>query len=97
MVHTFGKICTPTPANSNEASPEAAMPQAAWEALLRHAVQGLRPPYTPETLRQWLQTTHPQTWAISAPQACPPPHQHHTRKEKGKGKARAKGAWRGTM
>ena len=43
------------------------MPQAAWEALLRDAVQGLRPPYTPQALRQWLQATHPQAWAAGAP------------------------------
>ena len=47
MVHTFEEICTCTPASPNEAAPEAAMPQAAWEALLRDAVQGLRPPPTP--------------------------------------------------
>ena len=95
MVHTFEEIRTRTPANPNEAAPEAAMPQAAWEALLRDAVQGLRPPYTPETLRRWLQTTHPHAWAIGAPQASPPPHHHHTGKGKGKGKARGKGARRG--
>ena len=51
------------------------MPQAAWEALLRDAVQGLRPPYTPRALRQWLQATHPQAWAIGAPPPnLPPPH-----------------------
>ena len=42
MVHTFKEIRAPTPANPNEAAAEAAMPQAAWEALLRDAVQGLR-------------------------------------------------------
>ena len=41
MVHTFEEIRTRTPANPNEAAPEAAMPQAACEALLRYAVQGL--------------------------------------------------------
>ena len=60
MVHTFEEMRTRTPANPNEAAPEAIMPQAAWEALLRDAVQGLRPPYTPQALRQWLQATHPQ-------------------------------------
>ena len=87
MVHTLEEIRTCTPANPNEAAPEAIMPQAAWEALLRDAVQGLRPPYTPQTLRQWLQATHPQAWAIRAPS---PPHNHHTGKGKGTGKGRAR-------
>ena len=60
MVHNFEEIRTRTPANPNEAAPEAVMPQAAWEALLRDAVQGLCHPYNPQTLRRWLQTTHPQ-------------------------------------
>ena len=89
MVHTFEEIRTRTPANPNEAAPEAVMPQAAWEALFRDAVQGLRRPHTPENLRRWLQTTHPQAWAISAPQPPPPPQHHHTGKGKGKGKGRA--------
>ena len=42
MVHTFEEIRTHTPANPNEAALEASMPQAAWEALYRDAVQGLR-------------------------------------------------------
>ena len=44
MVHTFQEERTRTPADPNEAAPEAIMPQAAWEALLRDAVQGLRHP-----------------------------------------------------
>ena len=67
--------------------PEAIMPQAAWEALLRDAVQGLRPPYTPQALRQWLQATHPQAWAIGA---SSPPRHHHTGKGRGKDKGRAR-------
>ena len=63
------------------------MPQAAWKALLRDAVQGLRPPYTPLTLRQWLQATHPQAWAIGAPQ--PPPHPSTA--TPGRERARARG------
>ena len=86
MVHTFEEMRTRTPADPNEASPEAIMPQAAWEALLRDAAQGLRPPYTPQAPRQWLQATHPQAWAISAPS---PPRHRHTRKGKDKGKRRA--------
>ena len=64
------------------------MPQGAWEALLRDMVQGLRPPYTPQPLRQWLQATHPHAWAIGA---SSPPRHHHTRKGKDKGKGRARG------
>ena len=91
MVHTFEEICTSTPANPNEAAPEAAIPQAAWEALLQDAVQGLRPPHIPATLCGWHQTTQPQAWAIGATQAPPPTHHHHTGKGKGKGKRRARG------
>ena len=87
MVHTFEKIRTRIPADPNEAALEAIMPQAASEALLRDAVQGLRAPYTPRTLRQWLQATDPQAWAISAPT---PPHHRHTGKGKGTGKGRAR-------
>ena len=76
--HTLEEILTRTPANPNKTAPEATMPQRAWEALLRDAVQGLRRPYTPETLRQWLHTTRPWAWAIGAPQALPPPHCQHT-------------------
>ena len=94
MVHIFEEIRTRTPASPNETAPEATMPQAALEALLRGAVQGLRPPYTPETLRRWLQTTRPQAWAIGSPQPPTPPD-HHTGKGKGKGRARGKGARRG--
>ena len=61
-MHTFEEVRTRTPADPNQAAPEAIMPQAAWEALLCDAVQGLRPPYTPQALRQWLQATHPQAW-----------------------------------
>ena len=86
MMHTFEEMRTRTPADPNEAASEAIMPQAAWEVLLLDAVQGHRTPYTPQALRQWLQATHPQAWAIGAPS---PPRQHHTRKGKDKGKGRA--------
>ena len=66
------------------------MPQAAWEALLCDAVQGLRPPYTPQALRQWLQATHHQAWAIGAPSPPRRARHHHTRKGKDKGKGRAR-------
>ena len=84
MVHTFEEVRTRTPADRNEATPEAIMPRAAWEALLRDAEQGLRPPYTLRTLGQWLQATRPQAWAISAP----PPHPTTTT---GGERARARG------
>ena len=87
MVHTFEEMHTRSPAVPNEGASEAIMPQAAREALLRDAVQGLRPPYTPQALRQWLQATHPQAWAIGAPS---PSRHHHTRKWKDKGKGRAR-------
>ena len=95
MIHTFEAIRTRTPANPKETAPEAAMPWAAWEALLPDAVEGLCPPYTPKTLRWWLQTTRPRAWAIGTPQASPPSHQKHTGKGKGKGKAPSNGARRG--
>ena len=63
------------------------MPQAAWEDLPRDAVKDLRPPYTPQALREWLQAIHLQAWAIGAPS---PPRHHHTRKGKDKGKGRAR-------
>ena len=92
MMHTFEEICTRTPANPNEAAPEAATPQAASEALLWDAVQAPRPPYTPETLRRWLQTTYPQAWATGAPQP-PPPHATTTTpgRERAKGGPAARG------
>ena len=93
MVHTFEEMRTCTPADPNEAAPEAIMPQAAWEALLRDAVQGLRPPYTPQALRQWLQASQPKAWAIGLPS---PPRHHHTRKGEDKGKGRARNS-RGTQ
>ena len=87
MVHTFEEVRTRTPADPHEAAPEAIMPQAAWEALLRDAVQGVHPPYTPQALRQRLQATQPQAWAVGAPS---PPRHHRTRKGKDKRKRRAR-------
>ena len=88
MVHTFEEVRTRTPADPKEAAPEATMPQAAWEALLRNAVQGLGPPYTPQAVRQWLQATHPQAWAIGAPLPTPPPPH---REGEGHGQGEGKG------
>ena len=89
MVHTLEEIRTCTPATRNEAAPEAAMLQAAWQALLRDVVQGLHPPHTPATLRRWLQTT--PRHGPSAPHRPPQPDHHHTGKGKGKDKGRARG------
>ena len=96
MVHTFEEIRARTPANLNEAALDANMPQAAWEALLRDVVLALCPPYTPQTLRRWLQATHPQAWAIRAPQAAPstPPLPHQ--EGKGHGQKEDKGQ-KGTL
>ena len=88
MVHMFEEVCTRTPANPYEATPEAIMPQAAWEALLRDAVQGLRPPYTPPALRLWLQPTHPQAWAVARPPPPTPPPPHREGKGHGQGEGK---------
>ena len=80
MIHTFEEILTRNPANPNQTAPETAMPQAACEAILRDAVQGLCRPHSPETLRRWVQTNHSRVWAIGAPQASPPTHHQHRRK-----------------
>ena len=70
MVHTFEEIRTRTPANPNEAAPEAIMPQAAWEALLWDGVHGLCPPYTPQ--KPSANGSRPPT---SRPEpSAPPPH-----------------------
>ena len=90
MVHTFEEMRTRTPADPSEAALEAIMPQAAWKAHLRDAVQGLRPPYTPQALRQWVQATHPQARAIGTPSPPRRARHHHTRKGKDKGKGRAR-------
>ena len=71
MVHTFEEIRILTPAKPKEAAPGATMPQVAWKALLRDAVQGLCPSYTPQTLGKWLHTTHPRR-GPSAPHRPPP-------------------------
>ena len=90
MVHTFEEMRTRTPADPNEAAPEAIMSQAAWEALLCDAVQGIRLPYTPQALGQWPQATHLQARAIGAPSPPRPSRHHHTRNGKDKGKVRAR-------
>ena len=90
MVLTLEEMRTRTPADPDEVAPEAIMPQAAWEGLLRDAVQGLRHPYTPHALRQWLQATPPRAWATGAPSPSRPSRHHDTRMGKDKGKGRAR-------
>ena len=90
MVHTFEEIRTRTTANPNEAAPEAAMPQAAWEALLRDKVQVLRPPKPPNP-----PPVAPDQSPPGVGHRCPtgphnPPHRHHLGEGKGTGKGRAR-------
>ena len=79
------------PSDPDGTAPEATMPRRAWKTLLQDAVQGLRSPYTPTPLCQWLQTTHPQAWAIRAPQSPPTAGHKGTGKRQGRWKARGKG------
>ena len=74
MVHTFQEVRTRTPAGPNEAVPEAIMPQAAWEALLRNAVQGPRPPYTPHPPPMAPGHPGPGLGHWRPPPTPPPPH-----------------------
>ena len=96
MVHTDEEIRTRTPANSNEVAPEAIMRQAARKALLPDAVQGLRPPYTPQN-RPPMGPGHPPPgvgpWRHTGPPPTqPPPHRE------GKGHRRGEGTgWKGTL
>ena len=50
------------------------------------------PPYTPTTLRRWMQTTHPEPWAIGHPPASPSPNRQGTGRRQSKGKSHGKGA-----
>ena len=89
MVHTFEEIRTRTPADPNEAALEAIMPQAAWEALLRDAVQGLRPPYTPQSPPP-MAPGHPPPGLghgrhLPNPPLPPPPHQEGEGQGQGEG------------
>ena len=75
---TFEELLGRSPHVPDDTALQAAMPQSACELFIRDAVQGLCPPYTPETLRRWLQTTQPNAWAIGASQgpAITPPPKH---------------------
>ena len=84
-MQTFEEVRNRTPADPNKPAPEATLPQPAWDAVLRDAVQGLRPPYTPQS---------------PAPMASghPPPGLGHwrpplgpTTTTPGEGRARARG------
>ena len=86
-LHNFEDLLAHIPYDPDDTAPQAAMLHSAWEPLLRDTVQGLHPPYTPETLRQWLQTNRPQVWAIRVPQAPPASHHQGTGNGEGKGKA----------
>ena len=66
------------------------MPQAAWEALLRDTVQGLRPPYTPQTLRRWLQATRAQRLGHRRPTGPPPTPPPPQREGRGHGQGEGK-------
>ena len=92
MVHTFEEIRTRTPANPNEAAPEAAMPQAVLEALLRDAVQGLRPPYTLPNPPPVASDHRPQGRGhgrpTGPPLTPPPPHRDGKGHRQGEGKGR---------
>ena len=90
MVHTFEEVRTRTPADLNEAPSEAIMPQVAWEALLRDAVQGLRPPYTPQAPPPVAPGHPPPGLGRRRPLPTPPSRHQHTRKGEDKGKGRAR-------
>ena len=90
-MHTFEEIRICSPVDPNVAAPEAAIPQAAWEALLRNMVQGLCPPYTPRIRR--LAPDHPPPGMghprpTGPPHTPPPPHQQWKRHRQGEGKGR---------
>ena len=90
MLHTFEEIRRRTPADPNEDAPEAIMPQAAWEALLRDAVQGLRPPYTP-LIPPPMAPGHPapglgRRRPLPTPPLPAPPHQEGEGQGQGEGK-----------
>ena len=80
MVHTFEEVRTRTPANPNEAAPEAIMPQEHGRPSSAVRSRASAPPTAPKALRQWLRATHPQAWAAGAPSPPRPSRHHHTRK-----------------
>ena len=89
MVHTFEEMRTSTPADPNEAAPEANMLQAAWEALLGDAVQGLRPPYTPKPSANGSSPPTPRPGPSAPPlhPATTTPGRGRTRAREGQGTA----------
>ena len=70
------------------------MPQAAWEALLRDAVQGLRPPYTPKPSASGCRPPTPRPGPPAppphpAPPATTTPGRGRTRAREGQGAPRS--------
>ena len=90
MVHTFEEIRARTPCKLQRGCSGRHHAAGGMEGPPPRRGPGLGPPYTPQTLRRWLEATDPRAWAIGAPQAPPPPHHRHTGKGKGTGKARAR-------
>ena len=90
MVHTLEQIRTRTPTSPNDVVPEAAMPQAAQEALLWDAVQGFRPPKQPRNPPP-VAPDHPAPdmgdRRPTAPPPTPPPS-HGEQKWQGQGKGK---------
>ena len=95
MVHTFEEVRTRVPADPNEAAPEAIMPQAAWEALLRDAVQGLCPPYTPEPSANGSRPPNPRPGPAAPPPTPAPPHREGKGHGQGEGKGQRGTLWQG--
>ena len=85
------ELLTHNPCDPDNTALEAAMPQSLWGTLLWDVAQGHALHFGPVTLRRWLQTTHPQAWAIGEPQASPPPHTRAWEKERAEGRPSAKG------
>ena len=69
MVHTFEEVRTRTPADPNEAAPEAIMPQAAWEALAGTRSRASAPPTPHEPSANGSRPPDPRPGP-----AAPPPH-----------------------
>ena len=93
-MHTFEEVRTSTPADPYEGAPEAIMPQAAWEALLWDAVQGLRPPLHPPN-PPLMAPGHPPP-GLGQRRPPPPTPPAPQREGKGHGQGEGKGQ-RGTL
>ena len=71
------------------------MPRRAWETLLRDVVQGLRPPYTPESVRPWLQISKHGPWAPPRPGHYPTTRPRERYRAKGRPAAKGRGKAQG--